>query len=262
MDHHPLGEQAEHRGVAHPRSRRQRRASCRCDTPPRRRVPSRPLGRSVRGADQPRRRGLPRDGGADRLARRVDRARRPRTGPAHHRGRALRRVPRVARVERRPTADPDRRPFGERSVLDFGDEPHDIEFGQNAEWNDHDAARTHQSLTSPLTIFDVDAATGERSVVKRTPTPNVDLPPTRRFASGRPHPTAEGADRHRPPRRHTRRRTARVPPVRLRVVRVVGAAVVLGRPLVVPRPRRRSGPSSTHTAAASSAGSGTSTASC
>ena len=64
---------------------------------------------------------------------------------------------------------------GERSVLDFGDEPHDIEFGQNAEWNTTTLRVSHQSLTSPLTIFDVVAATGERSVVKRTPTPNVDL---------------------------------------------------------------------------------------
>jgi oligopeptidase B len=64
---------------------------------------------------------------------------------------------------------------GERSVLDFGDEPHDIEFGQNAEWDLPTLRVSHQSLTSPLTIFDVDVATGERTVVKRTPTPNVDL---------------------------------------------------------------------------------------
>jgi oligopeptidase B len=64
---------------------------------------------------------------------------------------------------------------GDRSVLDFGDEPHDIEFGQNAEWDTPTLRVSHQSLTSPLTIFDVVAATGERSVVKRTPTPNVDL---------------------------------------------------------------------------------------
>ena len=64
---------------------------------------------------------------------------------------------------------------GERSVLDFGDEPHDIEFGQNAEWDTPTLRVSHQSLTSPLTIFDVVVATGERSVVKRTPTPNVDL---------------------------------------------------------------------------------------
>ena len=37
---------------------------------------------------------------------------RPRTGPAHHRRRAVRRVPRPPRVERRPAADPDPRPIG------------------------------------------------------------------------------------------------------------------------------------------------------
>ena len=64
---------------------------------------------------------------------------------------------------------------GERSVLDFGDEPHDIEFGQNAEWEAPTLRVSNQSLTSPLTIYDVVAASGEHTVVKRTPTPNTDL---------------------------------------------------------------------------------------
>ncbi len=54
-------------------------------------------------------------------------------------------------------------------------EPHDIEFGPNADWDTSTLRVVHQSLTSPATVFDVDLPTGASTVVKRTPTPNVDL---------------------------------------------------------------------------------------
>ena len=68
----------------------------------RRRVRRRPLGRSLRRADQPRRPRLPRDDRAARRPGRLDRAAPPRPGPPVHPGRAVRRPPRAARVERRP----------------------------------------------------------------------------------------------------------------------------------------------------------------
>ena len=50
-----------------------------------------------------------------------------------------------------------------------------------------------------------------------------------------------GAGRRRAPRRHAARRHGAVRRVRVRLVRVVDAAVVLGRPAVAARPRRRVG---------------------
>lgn len=54
-------------------------------------------------------------------------------------------------------------------------EPHDLNIGQNAEWDTGVLRVVYQSLTTPPTIIDVDVTTGEQQVVKRTPTPNVDL---------------------------------------------------------------------------------------
>jgi oligopeptidase B len=64
---------------------------------------------------------------------------------------------------------------GTGSALDFGDDPHDVALSANPEWDTTSLRVTHQSLTSPLTVFDVDVTTGERTLVKRTPTPNLDL---------------------------------------------------------------------------------------
>jgi oligopeptidase B len=60
-------------------------------------------------------------------------------------------------------------------VVEFDTEPHDVELGQNAEWSTSVLRVTTQSLTSPVTVLDVDVVTGDQTVVKRTPTPNVDL---------------------------------------------------------------------------------------
>lgn len=64
---------------------------------------------------------------------------------------------------------------GEQRVLEIDPAPHDVGFGPNAQW-DSDAVRlTHQSLTTPARVIDVDMANGDITVVKETPTPNVDL---------------------------------------------------------------------------------------
>jgi oligopeptidase B len=54
-------------------------------------------------------------------------------------------------------------------------EPHDINIGPNPDWLSTTLRVTYQSLTTPLTIADIKLATGEIDIVKRTPTPNVDL---------------------------------------------------------------------------------------
>ncbi len=64
---------------------------------------------------------------------------------------------------------------GSTQVLDLGDEPHDVELGANPEWATGTLRLSYQSLTAPATVYDVDLATGERTLRKQTPTPNVDL---------------------------------------------------------------------------------------
>ncbi len=54
-------------------------------------------------------------------------------------------------------------------------EPHDLELGPNPEWDTHVLRVLYQSLTTPLTMIDVDVVAGDQIVVKRTPTPNTDL---------------------------------------------------------------------------------------
>ena len=64
---------------------------------------------------------------------------------------------------------------GTERRLDIDPEPHDVEFGPNEEWEASVIRLTHQSLTTPARVIDVDMTTGEITVVKQTPTPNVDL---------------------------------------------------------------------------------------
>ncbi len=59
--------------------------------------------------------------------------------------------------------------------LPIDPEPHDVEFGPNEQWSTSVIRLTHQSLTTPARVIDVDVGTGEIDVVKQTPTPNVDL---------------------------------------------------------------------------------------
>jgi oligopeptidase B len=64
---------------------------------------------------------------------------------------------------------------GDRRVLQIDASPHDVEFGPNEVWDTDVVRLTHQSLTTPARVIDVDVATGAITVVKQTPTPNVDL---------------------------------------------------------------------------------------
>ncbi len=62
---------------------------------------------------------------------------------------------------------------GERTI-DLGAEPHDVELSANPAW-DTDAVRFGtQSMTSPPTLWEEHVDTGERALLRRLPTPNVD----------------------------------------------------------------------------------------
>jgi oligopeptidase B len=63
---------------------------------------------------------------------------------------------------------------GER-VFDLGDEPHEVELDANPEWNSTSFRYRYQSLTMPMTIYQEDVRTGERTTLKQMPVPNVDL---------------------------------------------------------------------------------------
>ncbi|MEP7201431.1 MAG: S9 family peptidase [Ilumatobacteraceae bacterium] len=63
---------------------------------------------------------------------------------------------------------------GER-VFDLGAEPHEVEVDANPEWNSGTFRYRYQSLTTPLTIYEEDVRTGERTMLKQTPVPGVDL---------------------------------------------------------------------------------------
>ena len=64
---------------------------------------------------------------------------------------------------------------GRQDVLDFGAEPHDLELGANPAWDSTSLRVAYTSLTTPGSTYDVDLASGERTLRKQTPTPNVDL---------------------------------------------------------------------------------------
>jgi oligopeptidase B len=64
---------------------------------------------------------------------------------------------------------------GHETVLAIDPEPHNVDFGPNEQWDTSVLRLTHQSLTTPARVLDVDVATGDTDVVKQTPTPNVDL---------------------------------------------------------------------------------------
>jgi oligopeptidase B len=76
---------------------------------------------------------------------------------------------------------------GAATALHLDDAPHDVEIGPNPEWSTTTVRVVHQSLVTPSTVLDVDLDTGATTVVKRTPTPNVDLD---RYVSAREWATA------------------------------------------------------------------------
>ncbi len=64
---------------------------------------------------------------------------------------------------------------GSTVTLEIDPEPHDVEFGPNEQWDTTSVRLVHQSLTSPSRVIDVDVLSGEITLVKQTPTPNVRL---------------------------------------------------------------------------------------
>jgi oligopeptidase B len=63
---------------------------------------------------------------------------------------------------------------GER-VFDLGPEPHEVEIDANPEWSSETFRYRYQSLTTPMTIYQEDVRTAERTMLKQTPVPGVDL---------------------------------------------------------------------------------------
>lgn len=63
---------------------------------------------------------------------------------------------------------------GER-VFDLGAEPHEVEVDANPEWRSETFRYRYQSLTTPLTIYEEHVRSGERTMLKQTPVPGVDL---------------------------------------------------------------------------------------
>lgn len=64
---------------------------------------------------------------------------------------------------------------GSTETLDLGDEPHEVELEANPEWEATTLRYLYQSFTSPASVYELDLASGTRSLLKRTPVPNVDL---------------------------------------------------------------------------------------
>ena len=63
---------------------------------------------------------------------------------------------------------------GER-VFDLGEEPHEVEIDANPEWDSDTFRYRYQSLTTPITIYQEDVRSGERTTLKQMPVPGVDL---------------------------------------------------------------------------------------
>jgi oligopeptidase B len=59
--------------------------------------------------------------------------------------------------------------------IHIADEPHDVEFGPNEDWEARSVRLVHQSLTMPMRVLDVDLASLGITEVRRIPTPGVEL---------------------------------------------------------------------------------------
>ena len=64
---------------------------------------------------------------------------------------------------------------GRLEVLDLGDAPHDVDLASNPEWDTEWLRFATESMISPATVWEHNVLTGERNLLKRAPTPNVDL---------------------------------------------------------------------------------------
>ena len=59
--------------------------------------------------------------------------------------------------------------------IDLGDAPHDCELDANPEWDTDHLRFSVESMVTPATLYEQNLLTGERTVLKTAPTPNVDL---------------------------------------------------------------------------------------
>ena len=64
---------------------------------------------------------------------------------------------------------------GSERAIDVGSEPSDVEYSANPEYDTELLRFDYQSLVQPRGTFEENVRTGERVLLKRTPTPNVDL---------------------------------------------------------------------------------------
>ena len=64
---------------------------------------------------------------------------------------------------------------GKEQIIDLGSEPHEVELEANPEWHTETVRYSYQSLTTPASIYEETIATGERTLLKQTPVPGVDL---------------------------------------------------------------------------------------
>ncbi|MCU1394582.1 MAG: Protease [Ilumatobacteraceae bacterium] len=64
---------------------------------------------------------------------------------------------------------------GTERVVDLGVEPHEVELDSNPEWTTELVRYSYQSLTTPASVYEEHIATAERTLLKQTPVPGVDL---------------------------------------------------------------------------------------
>ncbi|MFZ4720328.1 MAG: prolyl oligopeptidase family serine peptidase, partial [Ilumatobacteraceae bacterium] len=64
---------------------------------------------------------------------------------------------------------------GAERVVHISDEPHDVEPDSNPEWTATTVRYVTQSLTVPATVYEEDVRSGERVLLKQTPTPAIEL---------------------------------------------------------------------------------------
>lgn len=64
---------------------------------------------------------------------------------------------------------------GSWQSIHVDDAPHDVETDSNPEWRTRFVRYDTESLVSPASVWEIEIATGVRTLLKRTPTPNVDL---------------------------------------------------------------------------------------
>ncbi|CAB4870941.1 unannotated protein [freshwater metagenome] len=64
---------------------------------------------------------------------------------------------------------------GRERIIDLGNEPHEVELDANPEWGATTVRFMYQSFTSPATVYEEDVETAERTLLKQTAVPGVDL---------------------------------------------------------------------------------------